>query len=36
MEREDSFNQVVSRFDCCDVLGDWDEVGEPSDTIQHN
>jgi len=36
INREDSFNEVVSSFDCCDVLGYWDEVGEPSDVIQHN
>jgi len=36
MDREDSFNEEISRFDCSDVLGDWDEVGEPSEAIQHN
>ena len=36
MDREYSFNQDVSSFDCCDVLTDWDEVGEPSEAIQHN
>jgi len=35
MDREDSFNEEVSSFTCCDVLGDWDEVGERSEAIQH-
>jgi len=34
--REDSFNDEVSSFDYCDALGDWDEVGEPSEAIQPN
>ena len=36
MDREDSFNEDVNSFDCCDVLRDWDEVDEPSEAIQHN
>ena len=36
MDREDSFNQDVSSFDCCDVLRYWDEVDEPSEVIQNN
>ena len=36
MDREDSFNEDVGSFDSCDVLRDWDEVGEPSEGIQHN
>ena len=36
VDREDSFNEDVSSFDCCDVLRYWDEVGEPSEAIQHN
>ena len=36
MDREDSFKEDVSSFDCGDVLRDWDEVGEPSEAIQHN
>ena len=36
VDREDSFNEDVSSFDCCDILRYWDEVGEPSEAIQHN
>ena len=36
VDREDSFNENVGSFDCCDVLGNWDEVGETSEAIQHN
>ena len=36
MDREDSFNKDVSSFDCCDVLRNWDEVGEISEAIQQN
>ena len=36
VDRDDSFNEDVSSFDCCDVLRYWDEVGEPSEAIQHN
>ena len=36
VDREDSFNQDVSSFDCCDVLRDWDEVGKTSEAIQQN
>ena len=36
MDREDSFNECVSSFDCCDILRDCDEVGEPSEAMQHN
>ena len=36
MDKEDSFNEDVGSFDCCDVLRDWDDVGEPSEAIQHN
>ena len=36
VDREDSFNEKVSSFDCSDVLRDWDEVGEPSEAIQYN
>ena len=36
VDREDSFNEDVSSFDCCDVLGYWDEVGKLSEAIQHN
>ena len=36
VEREDSFNEDVGSFDCCDVLRDWNEVGETSEAIQHN
>ena len=35
VDREYSFNEDVSSFDCCDVLRYWDEVGEPSEAIQH-
>ena len=30
MDREDSFNKNVSSFYCCDILRNWDEVGETS------
>ena len=36
VDREDSFNEDIGSFDCCDILRDWDEVGEPSEAIQHN
>ena len=36
VDREVSFNEDVGSFDCCDVLRDWDEVGEPSEAIQPN
>ena len=36
MDREDSFHENVGSFDCCDVLRDWDEVGETSEAIYHN
>ena len=36
VDREDSFNEDVSSFDCFDVLRDWDKVGEPSEAIQYN
>jgi len=36
MDREGSFNEAVSSFDCCDVLGDWDAVDEPSEARKHN
>ena len=35
VDREDSLNEDIGSFNCCDVLGDWDEVGEPSEAIQH-
>ena len=34
--REDSFDEDVGSFDYCDVLRYQDEVGEPSEAIQHN
>ena len=36
VDGEDSFDKEVSSFDCCNVLRYWDEVGEPSEAIQHN
>ena len=36
VDRQDSFNEDVSSFDCCDVLRDWDEVGESSEAIKYN
>ena len=36
VDREDSSNEDVSSFNCCDVLRDWDEVGETSEAIQQN
>ena len=36
VDREDSFNEEIGSFDCCDILRDWDEGGEPSEAIQHN
>ena len=36
VDREDSFDEDVGSFDCSDILRDWDEVGEPSEAIQHN
>ena len=36
MDREDSFNEDVTSFNCCDVLRDRDEVGKPSHAIQQN
>jgi len=36
MDREYLFNEEVSSFYCSDVLGDGDEVGEPSEASQHN
>ena len=36
VDREDPFNEDVCGFDCCDILRYWDEVGEPSEAIQHN
>ena len=36
VDREDPFNEDVGSFDCCDILRYWDEVGEPSEAIQHN
>ena len=36
VDGEDLFNEEVSSFDCCDVLRDWNEVGEPSEAIQYN
>ena len=36
VDREDSFDEDVGSFDFCDILRDWDEVGEPSEAIQHN
>ena len=36
VDREDSFNEDTGSFDCCDVMGDWNEVGEPSKAIQNN
>ena len=34
VDRDDSFNEDIGSFDCCDVLRDWDEVGKPSEAIQ--
>ena len=34
VEREDSFNEDVTSFDCNDVLRDCDEVRETSEAIQ--
>ena len=36
MDREDSFNEDVGSFDCCDVLRNWDKVDETSEAIQQN
>ena len=36
VDREDSFNEEVGSFDYCDVLRNWDEVGETSEVIQQN
>ena len=36
MDREDWFHKDLNSFDCCDILRDWEEVGEPSESIQHN
>ena len=36
VDRDDSINENIGSFDCCDALGDWDEVGGPSEAIQHN
>ena len=36
VDREDSFDEDVGSFDCCDILRDWDEVDESSEAIQHN
>ena len=36
VDREDSFNEDVCSFDCCDILRNWDEVGETSEAIQQN
>jgi len=36
MDREDSFNTQVCSSNCGDILGDWGEVGEPCEAIQHN
>ena len=36
VDREDSFNDDIGSFDCCDVLRDKDAVGEPSEAIQHH
>ena len=36
VDREDSSNEDVGSFNCCDVLRGWDEVGEPCEAIQHN
>ena len=33
VDREDSFNEDFGSFDCCDVLRNWDEVGETSEAI---
>ena len=33
VDREDSFDEDVGSFACCDILRDWDEVGEPSEAI---
>ena len=35
-DREDSFNEGIGSFDCCDVLRDRNKIGEPSEAIQHN
>ena len=36
VDREDSLHEDISSFDCGDVLRYLDEVGEPSEAIQHN
>ena len=36
VDREDSFNEDIGSFDCCDILRGRDNVGEPSVAIQHN
>ena len=36
VDREDCFNKDIGSFDCCDVLRNWDEVGETSEAIQQN
>ena len=33
---EVSFNEEVSSFNSKNVLGNWDEVREPNEVIQHN
>ena len=34
VDREDSFNEDVGSFECCDDLRTWDKVGETSEAIQ--
>ena len=36
MDREDLFDENVCSFNCCNILGNWDEVGETREAIQQN
>ena len=36
MDTEDSFNEDFGSFDCYNVLGNRDEVGETSEAIQQS
>ena len=36
VDRGGSFNGDVTSFNCCDVLRNWDEVGETREAIQQN
>ena len=36
VDREDSFDKDLTGFNSCDVLRNWNKVGQPSEAIQHN